>query len=330
MGERESTQNVNQPMGEAYSAYWNKWLQKGASIARRKLAMPAAELNSPLEVFDQLYEQAGGQAVFELARANGQMPGFDVQSLLFSTAPNPATLVQRWQKVAQAQANIRFGGSSSLPDFVQYLPEGDIVLSPNRIRPANLSKFGTAMLTGVAVHAIGQLTNAELEVWECSKAGRTQKASTLDFDPTSDIILRPSITPDMRNKKTSPSPYLHLNHLFDHQSHQHFRRMIQLLEHQGEGHLNIELCAHALGTSVRTLSRRLKMHSLSYGQVTRFVRLRKAVRLIHSGQVHMDDVAFHANYADRHHMARDFRQMIQIPPTLLRDLFADSPAKSQM
>lgn len=336
MGESNATNNVNQPMGEAYSAYWNKWLAQGAKMARAKHALGDTDEPSPIATFDQLYEQYGGQAVFELAQHNGQIAGFDVQSLLFSSAPNAETLVRRWQKVAQAQTNIRFRTPQSLPDFVQTMPDGEIILSPSRIRPANLSRFGTAMLTGVTAHALSRFTPNQVEILECSKAGNTRTLSPqlehpqIAFDPTSDIILRFTPTAADTQKANAPNPHLQLNHLFDHQAHPFFRQLIQLLDQQHGGHLNIEQCAHLIGTSVRTLSRRLKTHDMNYGRLTRFVRLRKAVRLLHAGHVQMDDVAYAANYADRHHMARDFRQMIQLSPTLLRDLFAESAPNRQI
>ncbi|WP_424982687.1 helix-turn-helix domain-containing protein [Maritalea sp. S77] len=330
MGESDTAQNVNQPMGEAYSAYWNKWLHQGAALARAHFDLTASFAASPIAIFDQLYEQYGGQAVFNLARRDSQMAGFDVQSLLFSSAPNVETLVRRWQKVAQAQASIRFGAPQSLPDFVQTMPNGEIILSPSHIRPANLSRFGTAMLTGVTAHALSRFTPERVEILECSKAGRSRTLSPqfgqsqMDFDPTSDIILRfPTSKSDAKSVKAA-SPYLQLNHLFNHQANPFFRQLIQHLDQQQGGHLNIEICAQLMGTSVRTLSRRLALFDMNYGRLTRFVRLRKAVRLLHAGHVQMDDVAFAANYADRHHMARDFRQMIQLSPSLLRDLFAES------
>ena len=334
MEELKHTQSVNKPMGEAYSAYWNKWLEHGAQSARHQLPRGEALHQSPLALFDVLTEQHGGQAVFELARANGKMPGFDVQSLLFSTAPDAETLVRRWQKIAQAQSTIRFGSEQRQSDFVQILPSGEIVLSPSRIRPANLSKFGTAMLAGVLANALKDLSNEPIEVFETNRAGTTRKLSAskaehaLSFDPTSDIVFRIPHGSANRMTASKQSPYLYLNHLFDHRAHPFFRQIVAQLEKQDIGHLNIERCAHNLGTSVRTLSRRLSAFGLSYGQLTRFVRLRHAVRQISAGETQMDDVAYHANYADRHHMARDFRRMIQISPTLLRDLFADSaPAK---
>ena len=336
MKECKRTQSVNKPMGEAYSAYWSKWLEQGAQSVRQKLLSTDTLPQSPLTIFDMFAESQGGQAVFELARTNSNMPGFDVQSLLFNTAPDTKSLVRRWQKIAQAQSSIRFGTERGQTDFVQFLPSGEIVLSPSRIRPANLSKFGTAMLAGVLANALSDFSNGPFEVFESSKAGNTQELTasksnnTLSFDPTSDIIFRISPSSTKRNTPSKQSPFLYLNHLFDHKAHPFFRQLIAQLEQHGPGHMNIERCAHNLGTSVRTLSRRLSAFGLSYGQLTRFVRLRHAVRQISAGETQMDEVAHHANYADRHHMARDFRRMTQISPTLLRDLFADSaPAKSR-
>ena len=335
MEECKHTQSVNKPMGEAYSAYWNKWLERGASAAHPVLGSQAeAAPPSAIDIFNQLYEHAGGEAVFKIARQNSQMSGFDIQSLLFSSAPDPATLVKRWQKVAHAQATIRFCTKQMQPDFIQILPSGEIVLSPSRIRPANRSKFGAAMLAGVVANALSQFAVEPVQIFEVLKTGTTRELksvkdqTTLDFDPTSDIVFRMTSEVSRNETHAAPSPFLNLNHLFNHTGHPLFRQMIAWLDQQSGEHTNVEHCAHQLGMSVRTLSRRLKSHDLTYGGLVRFIRLRNAARLMSAGETKMDDVAYFANYADRHHMARDFRQMVQISPTLLRDLFADStPAK---
>ncbi len=220
MTDPQATQsrNVNAPLGEAYSAYWDKWLSIGAATARKQFAIKSYD-TSPIGIFDQLYEQYGGNAVFHLVRQQGTMDGLDVPSLMFATSSNHNILVQRWQKIAQAQTEIRFGASSSKPDFVQQLASGELILSPSRIKPANLSRFGTAMLAGVMVHALEQTSAEKIEIFEAQRAGCTrsindgQEVGTLDFDLTSDLIFRAGSLEAGRDLKVWDAPCLRLNHL---------------------------------------------------------------------------------------------------------------------
>ncbi|WP_027834606.1 helix-turn-helix domain-containing protein [Maritalea myrionectae] len=325
-----SDQSVNKPMGEAYSAYWDMWLQKGALAVHTQFDL-TTKTASPLDTFDQLYEQYGGKAVFDFVAQQGAINGLDVPSLLFSSAKTPADLVHKWQQITQAQSEIRFGSKNSSADFVHLLPSGELVLSPSRIRPANLSRFGAAMLTGVMAHTLQQLSPAGVTVFEAVKAGSTRSIDNITsradigFDASSDIIIRCVDAAPKDAPRNKPTPYLHLNHLFNHHNHPLFRQLVHFLDQQSGGHTSIDETAFHLGLSVRTLSRRLHINGISYGRLTRFVRLRKALQLLFVGTPQMDDIAFAANYADRHHMARDFRQMVQLSPTFLRDLLQQNP-----
>ncbi|MDF1746591.1 MAG: helix-turn-helix domain-containing protein, partial [Gimesia sp.] len=76
----------------------------------------------------------------------------------------------------------------------------------------------------------------------------------------------------------------------------------------------IELVAEAVGTSVRTLQRRLSEINITFSDVLEKVRLKKAKQLITQSGVMLNDIAFELGYSDQAHFTRAFRRWTGISP----------------
>lgn len=328
---------VSSAYGEAYNAYWNRWLRDLAGQARLKhpdlfrgKTCAGGDSMKPLASIEQLYRKRGGGAVFELARAMGRPSGFEVFSLVLTSARSIEELIGRWNGLLAMQAQVRFAEQQSVCDFV--VPEaGGLVLSPHRVRPANLNPFGPAIQAGVAVATLEGAGLSVERVWSVPRGGAARQIgkpgaaaeNAMDFD--SDIVI--SLTGGTAAALAAPrGTGLDLAHLIRAEPAPGARRLVArvaaALEAEEGPQAGLPDVAASLGLSSRTLSRRLSEAGTGFARLARFVRLRKASCLLLAGQTCLDDIAYQAAYSDRHHLSRDFRKMAQVTPSGLRDLLA--------
>ena len=80
----------------------------------------------------------------------------------------------------------------------------------------------------------------------------------------------------------------------------------------------IETMAELVGTSVRTLQRRLKADGVVYSNLVDEVRLQTAVSLLEDPDVLLTDVAFELGYSDTAHFTRAFRRWAGVAPSEYR------------
>ncbi|MGX1497205.1 AraC-like DNA-binding protein [Labrenzia sp. MBR-25] len=333
---------VNEPLGEAYSAYWNWWLKHFAHQAEARFPDVYArctqqdpDAKDALSRIGMLYEARGCAAVFGLARALGRPSGFDVISHLLTSAQSVSGLVRRWSGVLALQSSIRFEESFARQEFIVADQCNSLVLSPYKVRPANQKPFGPAMLAGVAT---GTLESAGIHIqgiWSVTRGGAsypmyrfgTFHSDGMDFDSDILIVLSED-TPGLKRDAglMPPARSLSFCHLVNRQTgpgaNRLLERVVGSLERSEGEHPGLTSTAAELGLSPRSLSRRLTEAGLGYARLVRFVRLRKATRLLAAGNGCLDDVAYQASYSDRHHMSRDFRKMAQLTPAGLRELLA--------
>ena len=335
-------QRVNEPLGEAYSAYWNWWLDHFARQAEtrfpdvyEKCSLRDDHGKDTLSRIGMLYDARGCGVIFDLARALGRPAGFDVISHLLTSAPSVSALVQRWSGVLALQSSIRFQESSPRQEFIVADQRNSLVLSPYKVRPANQKPFGPAMLAGVATGTL-ESAGAHIQgIWSITRGGAsypiyrfgTFLGDQIDFDSDILIVLSEE-TSGLKSEVglVPPARSLSFGHLLNSQSgargNRLLERVVGSLERSEGEHPGLMSTAAELGLSPRSLSRRLTEAGLGYARLVRFVRLRKATRLLASGNCCLDDVAFQASYSDRHHMSRDFRMMAQVTPAGLRELLA--------
>ena len=334
--------SVNEPLGEAYSAYWNWWLKHFARQAEARFpeifagaAAQGTDIGDPLSHIGMLYEARGCGAVFGLARALGRPAGFDVISHLLTSAPTISGLVHRWSGVLALQSSIRFQDSNPRQGFIAADQRNSLVLSPYMVRPANQKPFGPAMLAGVAT---GTLESAGVHIygiWSVTRGGvsrpvyrfGTYLGDGIDFDSDILIVLSEKVRGlESEIGLAAPARSLSFAHLVNRQTGSGLNRLlgrvVDSLERTEGEHPGLSSTATELGLSARSLSRRLTEAGLGYARLARFVRLRKATRLLASGNCCLDEIAYQASYSDRHHMSRDFRKMAQVTPSGLRELLA--------
>lgn len=331
--------SVNAPMGEAYEAYWNWWLREYARQIglrfpdlSRSGHEPAGGSCDPMATIERLYRLRGCDAVFGLARAMGSPSGFDVVSLVLTSALSVQDLVRRWSGLLSLQASLRYQERNAGHGFVMSEKDSSLVLSPHKVRPANRKPFGPAMLAGVVT---GTLESAGLSlrgIWSVPRGGAAKPVfrfgtflgETMEFD--SDIVLMLSGGANALKRTPGFPPSLGFRHLLDPGvgpvQLRLVKRLVDTLEQSEGDHAALPDTAARLGLSSRSLSRRLAETGIGYGRLARFVRLRKASRLLLAGETSLEDIAYRAAYSDRHHMSRDFRSMAQITPSGLRDLLA--------
>jgi len=330
---------VNAPLGESYAAYWNWWLRGFAVRAERcypdVFAVRVDKGNcgsDPMAKIDRLHRARGCHAIFDLARSLGRPSGFDVISLILTSSQTVPELVRRWTGLLSMQASLRCVTDPEIPAFLMQERALTLILSPYRIRPANRHPFGSAMLAGVATGTLESAGFAVKDIWAVPTAGAarsicrlgTGAGESMDFDSEIVVSLAKG---EVSNPGPSRMPLgLGFRHLLDPDAAPRtvrlIARLVEVLEHTQGDHTALPLVASRLGLSQRSLSRRLTEAGIGYARLSRFVRLRKASRLLVAGDTCLDDIAFRAAYSDRHHLSRDFRKMAQVTPAGLRDLLA--------
>lgn len=324
--------SVNGGLGEAYATYWDGWLHH---CARQALALyPDLQPDhsrrefDPLALFYRLYARHGTGLIFSIARRNARLPGFDIAHFLLQEASNAADLARRWHAMLKQQAKVRARDGEAAGSFIETGDMLEFALSPFLVQPANRAPFGPAMMGGLAVGAFEQMADRPVEVFEQRNNGLTRplnlsapgQFTEIAFD--SRIVIRVPIDARPRpiNLASARMARLSLTHLTSAQHAPLVSRLASVMR-GGEGrHIDLDEAAFRLGMSARNLSRRLTSAGLGYARLSRFMRLRTACLHLATGELGLDDIAFHADYADRHHMARDFRRMAEISPSALRDI----------
>ena len=99
---------------------------------------------------------------------------------------------------------------------------------------------------------------------------------------------------------------------------QHVRRVIGVLVTSGRGSPGIRLVAEAVGTSVRTLQRRLHERGLTYGDVVQHARLAAARRMLQQPGRRIGEIAQTLGYSDHAHFTRAFQRWTGLTPKRFR------------
>lgn len=84
------------------------------------------------------------------------------------------------------------------------------------------------------------------------------------------------------------------------------------------GHPSIETMADVVGTSVRTLQRRLEKTGMVYSDLVDEVRLHTATSLLEDPDIPVTDIAFDVGYSDPAHFTRAFRRWAGVSPSEYR------------
>ena len=105
----------------------------------------------------------------------------------------------------------------------------------------------------------------------------------------------------------------------------HVRRALVDLMGNGRGSPDIELVAAAVGTSVRTLQRRLHRSGTSYADVAREVRRDAALQMLKSRERTIGEIARRLGYADHPHFTRAFQRWTGVTPREFRRRIASEP-----
>ena len=82
----------------------------------------------------------------------------------------------------------------------------------------------------------------------------------------------------------------------------------------GEGSPDIRLVAGAMGTSVRTLQRRLRATGSTYADVVQRVRYAAARRMLRSRRRRIGEIAASLGYSDPAHFTRAFQRWTGLTP----------------
>jgi len=85
-----------------------------------------------------------------------------------------------------------------------------------------------------------------------------------------------------------------------------------------EGSLSADRFAALIGTSSRTLRRRLVSEGVTYFEVVDQVRFEAARRLLNEPGAKMIDISNALGYSDPSHFARSFRRMTGVSPSAYR------------
>ena len=105
----------------------------------------------------------------------------------------------------------------------------------------------------------------------------------------------------------------------------HVRRALVILMEDGRESPDIELIAAAVGTSVRTLQRRLHRSGTSYADVAREVRRDAALQMLQNRERTIGEIARRLGYADHPHFTRAFHRWTGVTPREFRRRIASEP-----
>lgn len=92
----------------------------------------------------------------------------------------------------------------------------------------------------------------------------------------------------------------------------------------GHMHPTLPLAAEIMGTSVRSLQRRLRKSGYTYSQLVQEVRFQIARDLLAEPSVKIIDVAMMTGYDSPQHFSRAFRRLSGMTPTMYRSAFVEA------
>ncbi len=99
---------------------------------------------------------------------------------------------------------------------------------------------------------------------------------------------------------------------------QRVRQLITGMIADGRGSPSIAAVSGMVGTSVRTLQRRLRESGLTYGDVVQHARAAAAQRMLEDRHVRIGDVARVLGYSDPAHFTRAFHRWTGVTPREFR------------
>jgi AraC-like DNA-binding protein len=96
------------------------------------------------------------------------------------------------------------------------------------------------------------------------------------------------------------------------------QEVVAVLLASGSGYPDIQLVAARIGTSVRTLQRRLRAAGKSYGRTVHQARFTAARRMLKERRAKIADVAQRLGYSDPAHFTRAFLRWTGVTPREFR------------
>jgi AraC-like DNA-binding protein len=91
-----------------------------------------------------------------------------------------------------------------------------------------------------------------------------------------------------------------------------------LATYLGDGYPEVQLAAELVGTSVRTLQRRLQQYNTNYSELIQKTRFEIASKLLRHTDEKIIDIAFELGYEDPAHFTRAFGQLTGVSPSAYR------------
>jgi AraC-like DNA-binding protein len=99
------------------------------------------------------------------------------------------------------------------------------------------------------------------------------------------------------------------------------RKLAAILENDVGRGWTIDEVANQLGTSARTLQRRLQNANTRFSDLLRLTRVREACRLIGGTSMSIGEIGYWCGFTDNAHFSRDFRRLVGMPPSVYREAY---------
>ncbi|MCC9621559.1 AraC family transcriptional regulator [Thalassospira sp. MA62] len=97
------------------------------------------------------------------------------------------------------------------------------------------------------------------------------------------------------------------------------QKLCAILEQDIGRSWTIDDLATAMGTSARTLQRRLQQANSRFSDMLRLVRVREACRLLYGTRLSVGEIGFWCGFTDNAHFSRDFKRLLAMPPSVYRE-----------
>ena len=108
------------------------------------------------------------------------------------------------------------------------------------------------------------------------------------------------------------------------------RQAVTTLLARGNASPDIDLVAEGMGTSVRTLQRRLHAMGVTYTEVVQRARRAEAQRMLRDRRTRIGDISRTLGYSDPGHFTRAFQRWTGVTPRAFRAGSADTEKREPL
>lgn len=272
-----------------------------------KYRQPYIAATNKKTMLDKIFAIGGRHALITIGSEIGSMRDDPLLQYALD-CQSPSIFFDRWtrfEKYSHTQNRVKIKPQNHSAEFSRYCIEGGLPSSEENL-----------LICGLMISFLEGIGCQDLE---CSVRSRVQSSETVIWESGSPLQNIEKVDTDFSTWTLRWSdcgrPHLQISDALQ-------DKIVELIHTDASKKWRLHDISQAIGSSSRSIQRRLASQGSSYSQLLLKTRVQKASQLLIRSKLRIVDIAFITGFSDTAHLSRVFYRLFAITPSRFRQEFA--------